>query len=112
MNLAAKTTLPEFVEVIRRAKILVSNDTAAVHISAAVGTPSVCILGGGHYGRFLPYSLETENSTTPVSVIHKMDCYNCNWICTQPSKKGKAAPCIANIRVEQVLNVVKQILSS
>jgi hypothetical protein len=33
-----------------------------------VATPSVCILGGGHYGRFVPYVLEEELSFVPVPV--------------------------------------------
>lgn len=47
LNLAGKTSLVELVEVIRGAKMLVGNDSSAIHIAAATGTPSVCIHGGG-----------------------------------------------------------------
>ena len=110
-NLAGQTLLPELVEVIRGAAFLVSNETSAIHIAAATGTPSVCILGGGHYGRFLPYDPEDAGKQPlPVPVIHKMDCFGCNWKCTQPHKKGTPVPCISGITVEQVWKAVENIL--
>lgn len=110
LNLAGETSLPELVEVIRRAKFLVSNETSAVHIAAAVGTPSVCILGGGHYGRFVPYVVDGANHTALVPVIHRMDCFGCNWQCTQPHEKGIAVPCISHITVDQVLEEIEKSL--
>lgn len=109
LNMAGKTSLPELVEVIRRAKFLVGNDTSAIHIAAAVGTPSICILGGGHYGRFLPYVIATSKHAAPVPVTYRMDCFNCNWQCTQPHENGTAVPCISNISVNQVLEAIEGI---
>jgi ADP-heptose:LPS heptosyltransferase len=109
LNMAGKTSLPELVEVIRRAKFLVGNETSGIHVAAAVGTPSICILGGGHYGRFLPYVIATSKHVAPVPVIYRMDCFNCNWQCTQPHKKGAAVPCISNISVNQVLAAIEGI---
>lgn len=58
-NLVGKTSLLELIEIIRGARILISNDTGAVHIAASVETESVCIFGDletVHLGRFMPYS--------------------------------------------------------
>jgi len=107
LNLAGKTSLPELVEVIRGAKFLLGNETSAVHIATAVGTPSVCILGGGHYGRFMPYVLELDNQVAPITVSHWMDCFGCNWLCDQPHENGKAVPCILQITVDQVLKAIE-----
>lgn len=102
-NLAGKTSLAELVEVIRHSRILIGNDTSVIHIAAAVGTPSVCILGGGHFGRFLPYAIEKPSfSPMPIAVFKKMDCFGCNWQCKYPLKAG-CPPCITDIEVEQVL---------
>jgi ADP-heptose:LPS heptosyltransferase len=112
LNLAGETSLPELVEVIRRAKFLVGNETSAIHIAAAVGTPSVSILGGGHYGRFLPYVVESGKNPEPIAVSHKMACFGCNWQCTQPHEHGKALPCISKITVNQVYEEIAKILST
>ena len=91
VNMAGKTSLSEAVEIIRKAEFLVGNETSAIHIASAVDTPSICILGGGHFGRFVPYQYKREQfDTTPVPVFHPMDCYGCNWICTQPHEAGQA----------------------
>lgn len=110
LNLAGETSLQELVEVIRRSKFLVGNDSSAVHIAAAVGTPSVCILGGGHYGRFMPYVVDGADQTAPVPVIHRMECFGCNWQCTQPHEKDKAMPCISHITVHEVFEAVVEVL--
>lgn len=102
-NLAGATTLQELVEVIRNAKLVVANDTSAIHIAAATQTHSVCLLGGGHFGRFLPYEVDLTNTQSAPNIqIHKMDCYDCNWNCKYTQLPNEAVPCIANISVEQV----------
>lgn len=109
LNMAGETTLPELVEVIRRAKFLVGNETSAVHIAAAVGTPSVCILGGGHYGRFLPYVVDSDEQIAPVPVVHRMDCFGCNWQCTRTHARDMAFPCILRIPVHEVFQLSETI---
>lgn len=105
LNLAGKTTLPELTELIRAADLLVSNDTSAIHIAAAVKTPSVCILGGGHYGRFLPYP-EDFQGQAPQIAVYPMPCFQCNWHCTMEHDATGPVPCIANISVGQVMDKV------
>lgn len=102
-NLAGATTLQELVEIIRNAKLVIANDTSAIHIAAATQTHSVCLLGGGHFGRFLPYEVDLTNSQSAPNIqIYKMDCYDCNWNCKYTQLPNEAVPCIANISVEQV----------
>lgn len=110
-NLAGQTTLSEFVELVRGARLLIGNDTAAVHFAAAVKTPAICILGGGHYGRFLPYGARVDGDTAPLVVAHRMPCYGCNWQCTQPHVKGEPVPCIRNISVQDVLRASDMAIS-
>lgn len=102
INLAGQTSLAELTELIRGARLLVGNDTSAVHISAAVGTPAVCILGGGHYGRFMPYTPELAG-LKPVAATYKMPCYHCNWRCTQPHVLGGPLPCISKVSIATVI---------
>jgi ADP-heptose:LPS heptosyltransferase len=109
INLAGQTTLSELAEVIRGARLLVGNETSAVHIAAAVGTPSVCILGGGHFGRFMPYP-DNLLGIKPVVAAKYMDCYHCNWICSQSYDSNGPVPCIDNISVANVLSAAQQAL--
>ncbi len=104
-----KTSLEELAAILDDARLVISNDTSAVHIAAAEATHTICILGGGHYGRFMPYIVECEPRTPiPVSVTHKMDCFECNWHCIYELTKGAAVPCIANISVDDVWNAIPE----
>lgn len=111
-NEVGKTSLSELVKIISRARILISNDTSAVHIAAAVTVPAVCILGGGHYGRFLPYEVERDtDKPLPVPVFNKMKCFGCNWRCIYNLSHGEPAPCIESVSVERVWEEVLYILN-
>ena len=111
VNMMGKTNLVELAVVIRDAAFFVGNDTSAMHFAAAVSTPAFCLLGGGHYGRFMPYDLEIETERPlPVPIIDKMDCFGCNWKCRYSVKKGAAFPCIANISVDEVFALLRPVL--
>ena len=113
LNYVGKTSLRELVAIIAGAQFLVSNETSAVHIAAAVSTFSVCILGGGHFGRFLPYHLEEETcKPLPVAVIHEMECFGCNWQCRYCSNSETVAPCISQVTVNDVWSVVARVISA
>jgi ADP-heptose:LPS heptosyltransferase len=107
-NLAGKTSLNQLIDLIAGSRLLIGNESAAVHIAAAVGTASVCIAGGGHFGRFVPYNAPAVDA--PVCVSYKMDCYNCNWQCRFELAPGEPYPCIANINVQDVLKAVQAFL--
>jgi ADP-heptose:LPS heptosyltransferase len=110
VNLAGKTSLPEFCELVRRAQLLIGNETSAVHIAAAVGTPSICLLGGGHFGRFVPYP-SNVTGPSPEPVYEPMPCFGCNWNCHLPHIEGRAVPCVAAITVAAVSAAIERVLA-
>jgi ADP-heptose:LPS heptosyltransferase len=57
-DMTGKTTLPQLAKLISLSKILISNETSAVHFASAVGVPFVCVSNGNHLGRFNPYPEE------------------------------------------------------
>ncbi|MBU1863541.1 MAG: hypothetical protein KKH94_07770 [Candidatus Omnitrophica bacterium] len=98
INFCGNTTLRQCASLLTRAKVLIGVETALCHMAASVGTPSVVITGGGHFGRFLPY-----NELHHI-VYKKMSCYGCNWQC-----KHMMPYCLTDIRVEQVVRVLQKI---
>jgi len=95
-NLCGKTSLRQLAALLDRAKLCVGLESAPAHIAAAVDCPHVVIIGGGHFGRFMPYSPKT------TLVYNKMDCYGCNWRC----KYGRDIRCIKAITVDMVEQAV------
>lgn len=105
-NLAGKTDLAGMAQLIKSAQLVFGNDSAAIHVAAALGVPSVCILGGGHFGRFLPYQVEApvqERGPAPNVVKHAMTCYECDWMCRFVLLKKAPFPCVLGVQVEQVV---------
>jgi ADP-heptose:LPS heptosyltransferase len=117
VDLTGKTSLCELIGAIAGAVAVVTNETSAVHIAAAVNTPSVCILGGGHFGRFMPYPLDMPNSGggLPMPVFHTMSCFNCEWKCPYIGQKNQEklpAPCIEAISSKNVYMQLMKCLNS
>jgi len=98
-NMCGRITLRQLAALLTKSRVCVGADTGSVHIAAAVGCPQVVITGGGHFGRFIPYSPGTTLVYLP------MKCYQCNWRC-----KYSQARCITQIRVETVDTAVRQAL--
>ena len=90
-------------KVIQNARVLIGSDSCTIHMAAAVDTPNICLMGGGHFGRFYPYGDLSKNRI----VYKKMACYGCHWKC-----KFKESKCIQEINVEDVLKKINLILSN
>jgi ADP-heptose:LPS heptosyltransferase len=58
IDYTGKTNLLQLAFLISNSKLLISNETGAVHIAAATGIPFICISNGQHYRRFHPYPEE------------------------------------------------------
>jgi ADP-heptose:LPS heptosyltransferase len=102
-NLAGQTSLLNLVEIIRAAALVISNDSSPVHIAAATGTPAICILGGGHFGRFLPYKTQrVALSRLPVPLWSEMHCFGCSWRCKFAPLRENVVPCIADVSIQEV----------
>jgi len=109
-NRIGGSSLPELIEIIAHCSLVIANDTSAIHIAVATKTKSVCIVGGGHFERFIPYPEYFENR--PVCAYYKMDCYYCNWNCIFKTSEAEPYPCIANVTVDTVWNAVQPMLNS
>ncbi len=114
INFTGKTNLIESFSIIKNAKFLIGNETASVHMATAVKTPSLCFLGGGHFGRFMPYDLPDLDKETkkilPKAVFKKMECFDCNWNCKYPLVNGETWKCIYDIEVEEAKTKLMEIM--
>ncbi|RWY55791.1 glycosyltransferase family 9 protein [Mucilaginibacter gilvus] len=108
IDLTGKTTLPQLVERVAASSLIIGNDSSAIHIAVATNTPSVCITGGGHFDRFVPYPADITGG--PACVYQKMDCYYCNWICIYQTQPQERFPCISIVTVDMAWQVVRPLL--
>jgi ADP-heptose:LPS heptosyltransferase len=86
---------------IEHARLVVSNDTGPAHLSIALGTPTVVIVGGGHFTSFVPYPAAITPNHAEF-VYEQMDCYHCFWRCHKRHSKFDVFPCVEAISVDTV----------
>lgn len=110
LNLCGEIELTELIALVMGAKFVLANESGLSHVAAYCNTPSVSILGGGHYGWFMPYPEECGLKVSPQSVSHFMPCYNCNWLCHLPHRIGGPVPCVEAVSVSSVCAAIATIL--
>ena len=101
IDLTGKTTVPGLLDLMKQAALVVSNDTGPAHLAIGLGVATVVIIGGGHFGSFVPYPQEI----TPANVrfvYEKMACYHCFWRCHKRDDKLQSFPCVAAVSKEAV----------
>ena len=108
INFVGTTTLTEYIETVRAAKFLLTNDTSAGHIAPAVKTPSLVIHASWDYGRFFPYEIEEECTCIPYSVSASVSCCGCG---KDPTRGGYSScldngvmRCLLDVTTEDVLS--------
>lgn len=116
INRVGETSLPELIEIIRKAEFIVTNDTSAVHFAAAVNTQAFCIWGPWEYGRFLPYKVEKmEDRKLPIVCYHEIECRNClldgrgkTGECMRFIQSKGIRRCLSEVTVDDVLEKIDQ----
>lgn len=101
VNLTGHTSIRQAMALISKCKLTVGVDTSLAHAACAFDIPNVIVLGGGHFGRFLPYSEKTSIVCKPMS------CFGCSWDCIYDR-----AQCITDIDYKIITTAITQALKS
>ena len=100
-NLSGKTTLDELAGVLRRSSLHVGVDSAAPHIAAALGTPTITIYGPTDWRDWAPQG-KIHSVVTP-----DRDCAPCYQKGCNGSGKSK---CLEELTVDKVKRVIQVFL--
>ena len=103
LNLAGKTSISDLASILRRSRLLISNDSGPVHISCAVGTPVIAIFSRKDRG----ISPERWGPVGKKNVVLHKDA-GCEICLAHNCKLG--FKCLDMISVEDVLAAADQIL--
>jgi ADP-heptose:LPS heptosyltransferase len=96
-----ETSLRQSASLISKGRCVLAVDTSIPHIAAALGVPNVVVLGGGHFGRFFPYSSLTSVVCLPL------ECYGCSWGC-----RFSEPHCITGIHPQVVAEAVRNTIKA
>jgi len=95
LNLIGRTTLWQLGALISRCRLYVTNDSGPMHISAAVGTPTIALFGPTDPVRHAPFG---AGHTVVRKDTRCSPCYE---------RKCKSQDCMRAIQVEDVMEVMK-----
>ena len=98
----------DLVPKLRGAELVISVDTALMHLAAAVGAKTLCLASAAYVGEIVPYAPEV---TPPnLTVLHyPMPCQGCLGACIHPLEDGMY-PCLACLDDGRIVQTAKKML--
>jgi len=97
-----RTSLHELGWLLGRARLFLGVDTVAMHLAAAMQTPTVALFGPSSEWSWHPWQVRHELVLGPCNCKQTRD-----FVCD----KSKPFPCMQSITVEQVLDQVEKLIS-
>lgn len=122
INCVGTLDLIDWIALIRKARLVVSLDSSPIHIAAAVGTKSICLVGQWEGETFVPYEPDVvrDDDALPLVVRGKrLPCYYCmltkdtiksNPACLEAFRNDRPYPCMEMIELKPVRDAVDQML--
>ncbi len=102
------STFKELVPALIAASLVISVDTALMHLSAAMGTTTLCIASAAYVGEIVPY----DHSVTPANahfIYHSMPCEGCLGSCPIPEEEDMF-PCVARLDEKVIIDKVRKLI--
>ena len=103
------SSFAEIVPLLRAARLVVSVDTALMHLAVAVGAPTLCLASAAFVGEIVPYAPAIAPANARF-VYHSMPCEGCLGACVLPAENGMY-PCVARLDEERIMTAMKELLA-
>ena len=111
-DIVGKTNLLDFIEVIKRSKFVITNDTSTYHIAVTNQIPVAIITGGYTYDRYVTYNFEgSKNYRRPYIIVKRMKCFNCDNNCKKLRRNSNTWPCLDAITVDDAWKIIKEMIN-
>ena len=95
--------------IIRGCRLVVSVDTACMHLAVALGTPTLCLASAAYVGEIVPYAPEITPANAHF-LYQPMECQGCLGACPKPAERGMY-PCVAALDPDAILAQVADIIA-
>lgn len=111
LNLVLKTSLNDYIDIIKKAKLVITNDTSAYHIAVIEEVNCALIAGAYTYDRYALYDFPNkEKYKRPCVIVKDKSCKNCNNRCPYLNKDDKTWPCLNEITVNYAFKKIEKLL--
>jgi len=106
-NVAGQLSLGALAAVHRRARVVVTTDSGALHLAAAMGAPAVALFGPGDPVRFAPFAPPERIRVIRVG----LGCSPCGTLEHPPCGAAVDPDCVTGIAVDRVLSAAEELLT-
>jgi ADP-heptose:LPS heptosyltransferase len=104
------STFQDLVPLLRAARLVVSVDTALMHLAIAVGARTFGLASAAYVGEIVPYDAATAPANAHF-IYHPMPCQGCLGDCILPAEAGMY-PCVARLDEDKILAELRGLLGS
>lgn len=104
---AGATSVSQLAALYQRARLVLGPDSGALHLAAAVGTPTVALFGPADPVEFAPWG----DARWHKALSSPIGCSPCRILDWSADERG-FHPCVRDITVSQVLEAADQVLSA
>ncbi|MCH1947752.1 glycosyltransferase family 9 protein [Enterocloster sp. OA13] len=117
-----KSSFSDWSAIVQHADLVLSNDSATIHMAVAARVPAICIVGVHAKYQVFPYMVDEINSgdKLPIFVLKNMSCERCcitgyyigsgNSECMKRIIKNRCSICVDAIKLEDVLKEIDKVL--
>ena len=113
LDLTGKTSLMDFVKILSKSNLLITNDTFAQHLAVAINLKNIIVLfNGNDFGRFVPYPEEMVKNLNYNVIFHpemERDIESYGKIAKNYGFKSNLN--INDIRPEEVIKKIDKVLN-
>jgi len=95
---------------IRGSRLVISVDTAMMHLAIALGAPTLGLASAAYVGEIVPYAAEITPDNAYFYYV-PMDCQGCLGNCIHPAQKNMY-PCVAKLDPDKVIEMALDIMNS
>ncbi|MBK8872173.1 MAG: glycosyltransferase family 9 protein [Elusimicrobia bacterium] len=106
INVAGQTSVRDLMIVLSRCKVVLTNDSGALHVSAALGVPTVAIFGP----TVKPFGFFPKGHWTTVVESEGLDCRPCSLHGSKICPKGHFR-CMNDVTMDRVVNAARDLLN-
>lgn len=112
IDLVGKTNINDYIDILKRSSLVVTNDTSAYHIAVVEEVPVAIITGGYTYYRYVKYSFQRENEfKKPCVIVYQMDCFDCGNRCKYLKSNDEKWPCLDKITVDYAWQKIEKLIN-
>lgn len=105
--MAGATSVGQLAALYRRARLVLGADNGAIHLAAAVNTPTVTLFGPADPGEFAPWG-DSRRHAIVTSTIGCRPCRILDWRNDNP----EFHPCVREISVDRLLRVARTVIDA